>query len=455
MWCGLEAVERRPAPNERQRALLERLVAGEEPGAWAAGEWRSAYALRDRGLLTVDKGGGAVRVEVTEAGRFYLRHGRYPDASERADHGEPSIPAESPTPHSEQPVARARRAKARELADRLVEEGHVRFAHADDEEIAEWHRVVNYAKRHGMEPEGKRIEKVPYGLVGLEFFLAKGPHPNARSQRPKADGPAVRIPTRLAPLHPVVAALKDDAKQLVMPPVLRRRSLLMLQGLAAEAARRGHKVRKVGSSYRPREGGMDVVVDGFAYPVTIRQEFPESADPERSSRLVVEVAHGLTDRPGRWRDRKSRTLEQSLGLVLGEIEARAVEDAQRREREERAREEREVRWRAAMEEAKEQAVREQFAEVLREEAGHWREAVVIGEYCDALERRLAELDGDLGEQALHSTRLWLEWARAYVRGIDPLLNPPGMPTPRDPTPDELKPYLKGWSPHAPERRGGL
>jgi hypothetical protein len=340
------------------------------------------------------------------------------------------------------------------LVERLLAEGHVCFAHADDEEIAEWRRVVNYAKRHGMEPEGKRIEKVPYGLLGLEFFLAEGPHPNARSQRPKAGASGVRVPTRLGSLHPVVAELKDDEKRLVMPSVLRRRSLLMLQGLAAEAARRGYEVRKVGSSYRSREGGMDVVVGGFAYPVTIRQEFPESADPERSSRLVVEVAHGLTDRPGRWRDRKSRTLEQSLGLVLGEVEARAVEDAQRRERGERAREEREVRWRAAVEEAKEQAVREQFAELLREEAGRWRETVLIGEYCDALERRLDELGGDLGEQALHSTRLWLEWARAYMRGIDPLLNPPGMPSPRDPTPDELMPYLKGWSPHAPERRGG-
>ncbi|MFD4510828.1 hypothetical protein [Streptomyces sp. NPDC058457] len=444
-------MERRPAPNERQRALLERIAAGEEPGAWAPGDWRSAYALRDRGLLAVDKGGGAARAEVTEAGRFYLRHGGYPDHTEPADLGEPSMPAESPPPYSERPVARARRAKARELVERLLIEGNVRFAHADEEEIAEWRRVVNYAKRHGMEPVGKRIENVPYGRLGLEFFLADGPHPNARSQRPNTGASGVRVPTRLASLHPVVAALKDDARQLVMPPALRHRSLLMLQGLAAEAARRGHEVRKVGSSYFPREGGMDVVVDGFGYPVTIRQEFPESTDPERSARLVVEVSHGLTSRPGRWRDRRSRALEQSLELVLGEIEARAVEDAQRRESEENARQEREVRWRAAVEEAKEVAVREQFAEVLREEAGRWREAVVIGEYCDALECRLAELHGDLDERTLASVRRWLEWAREYVRGVDPLRHPPSMPIPRDPTPDELQPHLKGWSPYRPER----
>ncbi|RYJ19731.1 hypothetical protein CU044_7578 [Streptomyces sp. L-9-10] len=68
-------------------------------------------------------------------------------------------------------------------------EGRVRYTHPSDDEVAEWRRVVNYAKRHGMEPEGRRIEKVPYDGLGLEFSLAEGPHPNARSQRPGASGP--------------------------------------------------------------------------------------------------------------------------------------------------------------------------------------------------------------------------------------------------------------------------
>ncbi|MEV6175031.1 hypothetical protein AB0L99_43405 [Streptomyces sp. NPDC051954] len=110
--------------------------------------------------MTVDKGDGAARVEVTDVGRFYLRDGRLPDDAVPADHGGPSVPVESSASYGERPVARARRTKARELVERLLAEGHVRFADADVEEIAEWRRVVNYAKRHGMEPEGKRIEKV-------------------------------------------------------------------------------------------------------------------------------------------------------------------------------------------------------------------------------------------------------------------------------------------------------
>ena len=365
--------------------------------------------------------------------------------------GDAAVPSDSPSPYSERPIAQARRAKARELVERLLAEGRVRFTDPSDDEVAEWRRVVNYAKRHGMEPEGRRIEKVPYGGLGLEFFLAEGPHPNARSQRPTASGP-VPVPARLVRLHPAVAALRDDDQHLVMPSALRRRSLLLLQGLAAEAKRRGYEVREVRSPFYGREGGVDVVVDGFAYTVTVRQEFPQSTNPERSARLVVEVAHGLTGRSGRWRDRKNRSLEQALGVILAEIEERAVEDAKNRANDERERRERETRWRAAVEEARERALREQLAAVLREEAGRWREAALIGEYCDALERRLGALEADGDEQPTGSQRRWLEWARRYARDIDPLQRPPSMPTLCEPTPDELRPYLKGWSAHEPKRQ---
>lgn len=203
-----------------------------EPGR--RGEWRSAYALCDRGLLTVSKSDGGVHAEVTAAGRFYLRHGRHPDDPAFADDGvqvasvgpsgltkggarrEATGRKHNPTPYSERPIARARRAKAQELVDRLVDEGRVRLADPDDDEVAEWRRVVDYAKRHGLEPQGRRIAKARFGRHGLEMLLAEGPHPNSRSQRPKAGAPVVPVPTRLSSLHPAVAALRDDDGQLVM-----------------------------------------------------------------------------------------------------------------------------------------------------------------------------------------------------------------------------------------------
>lgn len=45
-------------------------------------------------------------MEVTEASRFYLRHGRHPDVAEPADRGEPSACVEPSASYGERPVAR-------------------------------------------------------------------------------------------------------------------------------------------------------------------------------------------------------------------------------------------------------------------------------------------------------------------------------------------------------------
>ncbi|WP_411077267.1 hypothetical protein [Streptomyces sp. cmx-10-25] len=146
-------------------------------------------------------------------------------------------------------------------------------------------------------------------------------------------------------------------------------------------------------------------------------------------------------------------LEDILGAVLREIETRAVEDAQRKADEERAKAEREVRWRAAMEKAKELAAQEQYAEVLRAQASQWQEAASLSAYCNALERQLEEAAGE-DEAAVASARAWLAWARRYVQSLDPLTRLPTMPSAREPKPEELAPYLNGWSPHGPEAHRG-
>lgn len=48
-------------------------------------------------------------------------------------------------------MARARWVKALELVERLVAEGRICFADLDDDEVAEWRRAVDFAKRHGLE----------------------------------------------------------------------------------------------------------------------------------------------------------------------------------------------------------------------------------------------------------------------------------------------------------------
>ncbi|MGW5969565.1 hypothetical protein [Streptomyces sp. NPDC055186] len=54
--------------------------------------------------------------------------------SASAPGSEPSVPAKPRMPYSERPAARARRAKAQELIERLVAEERVRIADPDDDE---------------------------------------------------------------------------------------------------------------------------------------------------------------------------------------------------------------------------------------------------------------------------------------------------------------------------------
>ncbi len=57
--------------------------------------------------------------------------------------------------------------------ERLVAKGRVRVTDPDDDEVVEWRRLVDQVKRHGLEPAGKRVEKVPNGGPGRVRVLVR------------------------------------------------------------------------------------------------------------------------------------------------------------------------------------------------------------------------------------------------------------------------------------------
>jgi hypothetical protein len=493
--CQVDVVNRWDPLNARQLALLQRVAAGADLNDAADLAYRtSAYALRNRGLIATSRRGGVWRAEITDAGRFYCANGYHPDrpdtplAGTSARHsattptasGSPAkakataadrFPAQAtgarPAPWRTATIAAERRAAAVKLVETLVEDGQVTIEDPTTDEVATWRRIVDFAKRHDLVPAGKRIEK-EHWTSDLTIRLLDGAHPNSRRDSATDDVPVVRVPEQLRSPHPVVKALLDDPGRVVMPKPLCRRALLLLNALAAEAARRGHHVKEEpiperhrrggyyysgerGPHYSQRAGELAIGIDQFSYIITIDQESPQSADPQRSERLLLEIDRGMGTRPRRrWADRSRWKLEDVLGAVLAELASRAVADEEERIRQEEAQAARKVQWEAAMVEARRRATEAHYADALTKQANRWRQANELQAYADALEGRLAAASSEDDEGRLASAREWLVWIRAYLTRLDPLRRLPTAPPAPKLGPSDLEPFLDGWSPYGPD-----
>ncbi|HEV2373566.1 MAG TPA: hypothetical protein VGS19_15505 [Streptosporangiaceae bacterium] len=470
--------------NDRQLEVLRRLGADQDLSHPQDVRFRtSARVLQGRGLVKVSRRDGGWQAALTEAGRFYLDHGHHPDqpGDERLRGHKPEVSPDEPA--AEVPgtsgqrkgaatqgspptplLAVRRQAAAVSLIRRLEAETSVTIDDPDEDTVTEWRRIIDFAKRHGLVPAGTWIEKRRDWGAGLTIELKRGDPPNKRVR--SSETLAVPVASRLRSPHPVVARLRDDGGRLVMPAARRCRCLLILQALAAEAERRGHTVtdepvpehRKIAaytsmgryhpSHYTRREGEIRVGIGEFSYVVTLSEENPQSSDPERSQRLVIEVPYRTQGRQYRWADRKTSKVEERLGTLLQELETRAVEDTQHKIDEEQAKADRHRRWKRAMAEAHRLAYEEHNAAALRDQAKRWRETQDITGYCEALAERLEREPPD--SPHIQQAQEWLSWARARAIAIDPLRSLPTAPEHPELTPEDLKPYLKGWSPYGPE-----
>jgi len=486
-------VRRWDSLNEQQLELLKRIDVDEDLGGPEHAHLRrSANALRDRGLISLSKRGGIWRAEMAQAGRFYLDHGHHPDdprfAPPQAQHPA-TTPAKS-TPVGAQPQpkpakavganpTRARRQpplatartvaqrhiEATKLVERLVADELVVIKAPTDADIARWRKIVDFAKRHDLVPEGHRIEKTQQWNRDrdLHIRLIKGRHINAT--RDTTSLPQVPVPESLRAPHPIVAELRDDKGRLVMPKAIRQRSLLILQALVAEVCHRGYQVTKkpvaesdhfhyYGYGDRPeqrysrREGELNIIVDGFTYAVAIQETSPQSEDPDKIGRLTIELPYHRDRSQQRWADGKVRRLEEALPAILQDLETRAVADREHKRKDELAKAERRVQWEHAMTIARQKATEAHYSKILDQQVARWKHAKEVRTYRDELTQRLANpqpADGDLD-----GARRWLDWINEHITRSDPTETPPAMPTPPQLTHDDLKLHLGKWSPQGPE-----
>jgi hypothetical protein len=161
------------------------------------------------------------------------------------------------------------------------------------------------------------------------------------------------------------------------------------------------------------------------------------------------VGYSRSQRPSSWADSKKSALEARLAEVLLEVEERA-QDAEDRQREaDRAASEKHEKWMLAKAQATTKYIRAFRAQALVDDVARWQRSVQIREFCDAAEAKFGD-----GSDRTDAFWAWMEWSRSYADEIDPLKSAPTAPMdPENISGEELKPFMGGWSPYGPDRRG--
>jgi hypothetical protein len=289
----------------------------------------------------------------------------------------------------------------------------------------------------------------------------------------EVDEEAVPVPEHVSRYHPAVKAFLAGVGRHVVSKEHLARAARILQAIADEAPRRGMDV--VGKDHAMR--GVDqrvsreierghLILQSPAGIHSIRVvEVPAPGDkrteprgwngrgPVRRSGLVGTGALELiVEGPGfgysgtRYRDAKTITLEKKLPRVFRAIELHRLEAQAREEERQREADDRRRRWEASMDEARrryrEQARWDAFAAGARE----WRAIAEQREFLAAIRTATAHRPGPEGDDLV----AFLDLVERELDGRDPLRHPELLlPEVPDPKPDDLKPFLDGWSPHGP------
>lgn len=328
-------------------------------------------------------------------------------------------------------------------------------------------RVVS-AQRFGKVPPGKRLE---IGWVGGETEIRLVDAPPGTSIDPSP----VVVPQRLTRPHPVARQFRDDAERHEVSRAALTRAVRIVHALASEAEQRGFEVAIAPASTRQERKGWSATHDGHLmitvrdhrYRLRIAEEkvktrgpweaeakrlaaFPYASmrqrlgryDADATGRLVITLdsGHGRQGRPASWADRKSWTLEDKLPQLFQELEIRAAEDDQRDLEAKRRSEERQQNWEQAMRGAKQRFLEAYRADALRRQITDW-------ETVHAATRYLAALEAEHGES--DEAQPWIQWIRGYIDRLNPLGTAPPLPEKEEISPEELKPFLGGFSPYGP------
>ncbi|HEY3545485.1 MAG TPA: hypothetical protein VGK17_05270 [Propionicimonas sp.] len=297
----------------------------------------------------------------------------------------------------------------------------------------------------------------------------------------------IPVPARVTRYHPAVKAYVDDRDWHLVTREHVARAARILQAVAEEAPRRAIEVVGAGHDGRQRAASRGHQRDREAnhahlvlrttagdYQVRVREQPAKGAKrqtpsygwrdarPQRPRWLEVRqnefMSTGLlelvVEGPGlaydgyRIGDSSTMTVEERLPRLFRKLEIARLEHEVAAQDREREAGDRRRRWEAAMAEARdrydERARWDSFVQLSRE----WDEVQRHREFLAAARAAVAAVDGpaqvDLGSH--------LAFVELKLAALDPLADVDRLlPEVSDPKPEDLKPFLGGWSPDGPDQ----
>lgn len=175
------------------------------------------------------------------------------------------------------------------------------------------------------------------------------------------------------------------------------------------------------------------------------QRIPLQPSKVGSGRLTLQLGRYYPTRS--WSDRRRWTLDDKLGAIFAELDARVAEAAEQRRRRETELLARQHAWDAAVAAAKQAYVVEFNRRRLHEQADHHGQAAKLRDYAHTLD----EVAGGCADPAAaEPIRTWQRWAREEADRIDPLghLDTLRYLEPDTITPDDYAPFMPaGMNPH--------
>lgn len=439
--------------NQKQLDVLQWIRDGCPQGIYSEGNEHKiiAWALERRGLITITGARRTWAAKITDAGKQWQAA---PPAPVLPDHS---------------------------AADRLVSQvlaAGGRLILPQDRDVEAAHeRLVRMSMKSPSRPRGKKLQ-----IVSTERW---GDGPKAVVLADHLDDLVqprpVPVPERIGRYHPAVKAFVTDTEWQYVTADHVARAARILQAIATEAPKRGIDVIAPGttisglSAYQAREvrrGHLALRTPTGLYSIQVREVAgkggqkvaPRRWDERKTKPAWIEkrgwefistgrlelVVHGADSsyNGDHYRDAKSITVEERLPDLFRSFEIYKLGADRRQQEREREQADRHARWEAAMVSAKEQYFTRARWEHFKQRSRDWQEIDRHRQFLQTARMCLQHYDGDDRDAIVCQ----LDEAARTIVALDPIGALARLvPVIPEPKPEDLTPFLHGWSPHGPEK----